>query len=663
MSSSAFRPGVVAGFYPERQEPGINWLEGMGSQLSGLFARRAQASRSRLQHIAERVEKHGDVMSRLRNPEVKEMVYTLRQRLLTDGLVEEPVAQCFALVRELAERELGMRHFDTQLMGGWVMLSGMLAEMETGEGKTLTATLPACTAALAGIPVHIVTVNDYLATRDATSMRPLYEALGLTVGTITAGMEPEARRAAYACDVTYCTNKEVAFDYLRDRITLGNHAGRLQLELERLHNKRARIDRLLMRGLCFAIVDEADSVLIDEARTPLIISRPGDNKDQIQAYGRALDLARRLEPDLHFHVRGLEREVVVTGLGRTRLAELASAYGGIWSGSRRREELVQQALVAQCLYVRDRHYLVRDDTVQIIDENTGRVMPGRSWERGLHQMIETKEGCSVTAQNETVARLTYQRFFRRYLRLSGMTGTAREVAGELRWVYRLNVVTLPTHRPLRRTSTGDRIYRTAAAKWSAIVERVRELHRRGRPVLVGTRSVADSEHLSGLLTKASLVHQVLNARQDKQEAEIIARAGEAGCITVATNMAGRGTDIRLALGVEKRGGLHVIAAECNEAHRIDRQLFGRCGRQGDRGSYESILSFEDDLPARYCPSSLHALAVGIGGRQQGVPHWIGRSLMWIAQRAAEWRHRRDRRHVLKMDEQLNDMLAFSGRLE
>ena len=662
MSSSALRPGVVSGFYPERQEPGINWLERTGSQLSGMFARRA-ASRSRLQRIAERVAKHGAVMSRLCDPDVKRMVHTVRQRLLTDGLVEQPVALCFALVRELADRTLGMRHFDTQLMGGWVMLSGMLAEMETGEGKTLTATLPACTAALAGIPVHIVTVNDYLATRDSTTMRPLYEALGLTVGAITAGMEPDARRAAYACDVTYCTNKEVAFDYLRDRITLGNHGGRLQLELERLHNKRSRIDRLLMRGLCFAIVDEADSVLIDEARTPLIISRPGDSKDQIQTYHQALDLAKQLEPDLHFHVRALEREVVISNAGRSQLTELTSAYGGIWSGSRRREELVQQALVAQHLYLRDRHYLVRDNTVQIIDENTGRVMPGRSWERGLHQMIETKEGCRVTAQNETVARLTYQRFFRRYLRLSGMTGTAREVAGELGSVYRLSVVTLPTNRPRRRTLTGDRIYRTAAAKWSVIVERVRELHRRGRPVLVGTRSVADSEHLSGLLTKASLVHQVLNARQDKQEAEIIARAGEAGCITVATNMAGRGTDIQLASGVEERGGLHVIAAECNEAHRIDRQLFGRCGRQGDRGSYESILSVEDDLPTRYCPSSLRALAASIGGRQQDVPHWIGRSLMWIAQRGAEWRHYRERRRVLKMDEQLNDMLAFSGRLE
>ncbi len=663
MSSSALRPGVVSGFYPERQEPGINWLERTGSQLSGLFAWRARASSARLQHVAERVEKHSDVMSRLRDAEVKEMVYTLRQRLLTEGLVEKPVAQCFALVREMAGRILSMRHFDTQLMGGWVILNGMLAEMETGEGKTLTATLPACTAALAGIPVHIITVNDYLAARDTALMRPLYETLGLTVGTVTASMGPEARRAAYACDVTYCTNKEIAFDYLRDRITLGNNAGRLQLELERLHDKHARINRLVMRGLCFAIVDEADSVLIDEARTPLIISRPGDTKDQTQTYSEALGLAQQLKPGLHFHVREREREVEITEQGRTRLAGLASAHGGIWSGSRRREELVRQALVAQHLFVCDRHYLVRDDSVQITDENTGRVMPGRSWERGLHQMIETKEGCGVTAQHETVARLTYQRFFRRYLRLSGMTGTAREVAGELRSVYRLNVVTLPSHRPPRRILTGDRIYRTAAAKWSAIVERIRELHHRGRPVLVGTRSVADSEYLSRLLTQASLAHQVLNARQDKQEADIIARAGEAGCITVATNMAGRGTDIRLTPGVEEHGGLHVIAAECNEAHRIDRQLFGRCGRQGDRGSYESILSIEDDLPTRYCPNSLRSLAASIGDRQRGTPHWIGSSLMWIAQRAAEWRHRRDRRHVLKMDEQLNDRLAFSGRLE
>jgi preprotein translocase subunit SecA len=585
----------------------------------------------------------------------------LRQQLRQQGFRLPLVARTFALVRATAQATLGMQHFEVQLMGGWTLLHGMVAEMAAGEGKTLTATLPACTAALAGLPVHIVTVNDYLAQRDADLMRPVYQALGLTVGVIVHGLEPAARRAAYACDVTYCTNKELAFDYLKDRIVLRRNSSHLQLQLERLGQGPVRLDQLLLRGLYYAIVDEADSVLIDEARTPLIISGGDNNPPAQHVYQSALALASQLTLAHDFVIEGREHAIRLTPAGQERLAVLAPAHGGVWTGRRRREELVRQALTAQHLMQRDKHYLVQDGKVHIVDEFTGRLMPDRSWEYGLHQLVESKEACPLTGLHESLARMSYQRFFRRYLRLAGMTGTAWEVRRELWSVYRLAVVRLPTNRPLQRQHLGHRVYRTAPAKWEAIVTRVTHMHQNGRPVLVGTRSVAASEHLSRLLTAAGLPHQVLNARQDSAEAAIIAQAGEAGRITVATNMAGRGTDIRLAPGVADHGGLHVLATEGHEARRIDRQLFGRCGRQGDPGSYEMLVSLEDEIITRYTTRLWRwygALTVRLP-----LTSWLSIVVCWQAQRSAERFHARLRRELLRLDEHLETALAFSGHLE
>jgi preprotein translocase subunit SecA len=363
-------------------------------------------------------------------------------------------------------------------------------------------------------------------------MGPVYRALGLTVGFITHGMDLQERRAAYACDDTYCTNKELVFDYLKDRLTLGRHGGRLHLQLEHLTEASSRGRPLLLRGLFYAIVDEADSVLVDEARTPLIISGGGDNAPEQRVYETALALASHLELERDFVLEGRERAIRLTATGQKRLAELAQRYGGMWLGRRRREAFAHQALTALHLMQRDTHYLIQEGKIQIIDEFTGRVMPDRSWEHGLHQLIETKEGCALTDLNEPLTRISYQRFFRRYLRLAGMTGTAREVRGELWSVYRLAVVPVPTHRPLQRRHYGTRVYSTTASKWNAVVAHIVPLHQHGRPVLVGTRSVAASEHLSRLLHTAGLPHQVLNARQDREEAEIVARAGEPGRITV-----------------------------------------------------------------------------------------------------------------------------------
>jgi preprotein translocase subunit SecA len=536
--------------------------------------------------------------------------------------------------------------------------------METGEGKTLTATLAAVTAALAGTPVHIITVNDYLAGRDAEWMAPIYRALGLSVGVIVHGLDPAARQAAYACDVTYCTNKEIVFDYLRDRLLLGRRAGRVQLQVARLAGAGGQADRLLLRGLHYAIVDEADSVLVDEARTPLIISGAGEEEGITarKLYQTALALADQLVQGQDYLLEARERRVELTAAGETRLRDVTTGMKGVWTGTLRRQELVRQALTARHCFHRDTDYLVRDGKVQIIDEYTGRLMGDRSWEHGLHQLIEAKEEVAVTRQTSPLARISYQRFFRRYLRLAGMTGTAREVAGELRAVYGLPVVRVPSNRPLIRQRLPHRSFATAKAKWDAVVERIRALHEAGRPVLVGTRSVGASEHLAALLEAAGLDHVVLNARQDKEEAEIVARAGEPGRITVATNMAGRGTDIRLAPGVAEVGGLHVLATERHEAGRIDRQLFGRCGRQGDPGTYEVFVSLEDELimvHAQKVARRLAAHAARLGRLGSLVPHWV----VIRAQARAESLHSRARRDLLRLDEQMETALAFSGRGE
>jgi preprotein translocase subunit SecA len=664
MSSTAtLRPGIALGNYPQREDLRDGWLDRTAASITGFVRQRVAGRRAGHAEFLARVSAEAQALRGLTNPQIKERVPELRRRLYSEGLKEELVARVFAMAREAADRLLHMRPFDVQLVGGRVMLEGKIAEMETGEGKTLAATLPACAAALAGIPVHIVTVNDFLVLRDAAWMKPVYAFFGLKVGTITEGMAPDARRAAYACDITYCTNKQLVFDYLKDRLMLGQEARPLHLQVEGLHAEYPRTRRLLLRGLCFVIVDEADSVLVDEARTPLIISNAGDASQEEQIYGQAVAMARQLTTGLDFSIRPREREVELTERGRRRAAELAEPYGGIWIGPRRREELMRRALSALYLFQRDKQYLVRGDKVQIVDEYTGRVMADRSWERGLHQMIEAKEGCPITGQQETLARISYQRFFRRYLRIAGMTGTAREVARELWAVYRLPVVSIPTNRPVQRRRLPDQVHLSADAKWSAIVETLRKLHAEGRPVLVGTRSVAASEHLSGLLTTVGLLHQVLNARQDQEEAKVIANAGERGRITVATNMAGRGTDIRLGPGVAERGGLHVLATERHDARRIDRQLFGRGGRQGDPGSFQAIVSLEDEIVqsvfGRYAVR-LCGLVARVAGR---VPGWLGRLVIGAAQRTAENHHARTRRDLLRVDDHLSDLLAFTGRPE
>jgi len=663
MPREILRPSRSLGSYPERVAEGFVGLDELAHRTVVRAGHRVKTSRLYRRRFLDAVNTAGEELRDLPGRELTHRATSLRQALMSRGLVDELVISSFALIRELAGRTLKMRHYDSQVLGGWVMLNGMLAEMETGEGKTLTATLPACTAAMAGIPVHVITVNDYLAQRDAELMSPLYKLLGLTVAAVTEeDSEPHARRRAYGCNVTYCTNKQLAFDYLRDRVSMGHRRSELRRSVDGLQSG-AGSSPLLLRGLCFAIVDEADSVLIDEARTPLILSRPVEGQFDEATYRQALGMADGLSPTEHFFVHARERSVEISAAGRERLAELAETMPEFWQRVRRRELLVTQALAAQHLYVRDQHYLVRDDKVMIVDENTGRVMADRSWEMGLHQMVEAKEDCEITPGRDAMAKITYQRFFRRYLRFGAMTGTATEVAGELWSVYGLRVVKVPSHKPLLRIAGPSQVYLTADEKWRAVVDRIRALHQQQRPVLIGTRSVAASEQLSAMLTAVQLEHRVLNARNDEEEADIVARAGEAGRITVATNMAGRGTDISLGSGIRELGGLHVIATERNEARRVDRQLFGRCGRQGDPGSFEAILSLEDEIMDLYAPNWLKKILRSLIQSGSSLGQKLGAGAMRFTQAILERRHARMRRELIKLDRRLGDVLAFTGPME
>jgi preprotein translocase subunit SecA len=652
----------LTGLYPEKQIPKESWIDRMGIKAYGKLLESLRSDLRRYRRFARKVKKIGKKLAKQSDDELFEFAKTLKTELRRQGFANRKLAaQSFAVIRETSHRKLNMRHFDVQIIGGYVMLNGMVSEMETGEGKTLTATLTAATVAMSGIPVHIVTVNDYLAKRDAQLMSSVYNALGLGVGVIQQDMTPAERQHAYAQDITYCTNNELTFDYLKDRIVIGTNPSRTRMQLERLYGAKTKNDKLLLRGLHFAIIDEADSVLVDEARTPLIISNSTDNKDEREMYEQALQLSESLKEKDDYVIEKLEHGIYLTESGKRNLETMAGQVGGIWSGKQRREELVLRALTARLLFFKDKHYIVEDDKVQIVDEFTGRVMGDRSWEQGLHQMIEAKEGVELTGQRETLAKISYQRFFRKYLHLSGMTGTAREVRSELWSVYRMTTVKIPTNKRKKRRSHGKRVYASVSHKWEAVVNRIEKIHKKQRPVLVGTRSVEDSEYLSRLLEEKGLEHKVLNARQNETEAEIIAQAGELKKITVATNMAGRGTDIKLDAEVRKLGGLHVIVTELHESKRIDRQLIGRCARQGDRGSFECLLSIDDEIATTYANKIYYLFAKNAFRLKLPLARMLAISCLHNGQKSAEKRNSSIREELLRADEKQDTALAFTGR--
>ena len=664
VNKQVFSLSVLSQPYPQREDvEQPSWLDHFAERIRLAWLGRYRFAPQRLQSIAAEVQSREALFMAMDASERKRTIARLSRDLRRHGFADLALtAGALALTRMVAMQTLGLHAHPVQLQGAYVLLNGQVAEMDTGEGKTLTASLAAACAAMAGMKVHVVTVNDYLAERDATNLAPFFSALGLRVGVVKEGMPPEEKQQVYQSHIVYAANKIIVFDYLRDRLALGERMRPMAIVVDAL--ARVLPPQISLSGLQFAIVDEADSVLVDEARTPLIISE--ESRDpEMQAYSRqaiqiAFDL--KLGEDFELHDRG--RWPRLTQAGRAHLEQIAKGLSGLWQGEKRREEAVVQALVALHGFKRDVDYIVRDAKVMLVDENTGRVMPDRSWERGLQQLMEIKEGLEPTPLKETLARLTYQIFFRRYLHLSGMTGTCREVKRELGEVYGLGVVRVPPHKPCQRKSFPAVIFATSAQRWQAVAEDIRRRHANGQPVLIGTRSILASEQLSMVLTQWNIAHQMLNAKQDRDEARVVADAGQLASVTIATNMAGRGTDIKLAPGVADKGGLHVILTEGHDNRRVDRQLAGRCARQGDPGSWQEMLSLDDNIMSYFPLWILHILVSFCNGSQVSKPlQLISLAFYRLAQQRISAKHHRVRNQLLKTERLNRRTLSFSGTTE
>ncbi|MDO6563434.1 prepilin peptidase [Amphritea sp. 1_MG-2023] len=626
----------------------------LSKKVSGKLLRRNE-------RIVNAIFKRSLALEHYQADELALALKAIRQILRLQGISTVTVIEAFAVIREISGRVLGMRHHHTQIRTSLTMLRGGIAEMSTGEGKTLAATLAAATAGLAGIPVHVVTINDYLAERDGEEMLPLYQALGLSVGIITHEKELHERREIYACNICYCSNKELTFDFLKDSLVLAHRKTTRLQQASLLTGDASWAESLLLRGLHFAIVDEADSVFIDEARTPLIISgqeKFGQREEQLLK--TAMEIAAKYQKEIHFK-QDEHAKIHLTSAGNQLLVDCCEPLEGLWNSSFYREPLVKQALAALHVYHRDRDYIIDDDgAIQIVDLYTGRVMPGRSWGQGLQQMIEMKEGCELTKPRETNAEISYQNFFRKYHHLCGMTGTVREVAGELLDVYRLRSETIPLLKKSQRKKGYCEVYLTEQEKWQRVAEVTRELVTKGQAVLIGTNSVASSEAISHVLTKVSIAHKILNARQDKEEADIVSMAGQSGAVMVATSMAGRGTDIKLTDETRAAGGLHVVITELQDAARIDRQLAGRSARQGDPGAVSEILSCEDQLIKKMAGPLLRKLLKVISATGLMIPHRLGYHIQQNCQKKLSRNHYKQRLQLIKVDTQRQRTLAFTG---
>ena len=596
----------------------------------------------------------------------------IRYRAMAGEKLGSLLPEAYALVREAGRRALSMRHYDVQMIGGIALYEGCIAEMQTGEGKTLTATLPLYLNSLAGKGAHLATVNDYLAKRDADWMRPLYELLGTSVGTIQTPDDQNARRVSYAAAVTYGTAKEFGFDFLRDRLLM-RAQNRLQTEmLGDGGGFNQSGDSVVMRGMHFCLVDEADSILIDEARTPLIIGSIEDNvRDQIvQTYRWAANIAPNFIKEEHYAINNDTKQFELTARGRQKVRSVPKQDLVRTMGLVDLYEFIERAIKIHDEFTLNRQYVIRPsdkgvDEIVIVDEFTGRLAEGRKWRDGIHQAIEAKEKIEISVPTGQAARITVQDLFLRYEHLAGMTGTAATSSSELKRIYRTPVLRVPTNRPSKRERLPDRVHATALQKFEAVVQEVVQIHKTGRPILIGTRSIDKSEILSRLLTAANIDHEVLNANKVAEEAEIVARAGFAGKVTVATNMAGRGTDVKIAPPIEVQGGMHVVCTELHDAARIDRQLIGRCGRQGDRGSYRQYVSLDDDILKNGLgvPKAEKLQAVGRAMAEKGstanLDHYA--PLFGKAQRRVERKHFRDRMVLLHHEKERKKMQREIGQ--
>ena len=620
-----------------------------------------------LAHWAQTIPKIASLEPELKalgDPELRKRSLSLRYRARSGEPLGRLLPEGFALVREAGRRTINMRHFDVQLLGGIAMFNHSIVEMRTGEGKTLSATLPMYLNALVGKGSHLATVNDYLARRDADWMAPIYKALGMSIGVVETQMSQPQRRKAYACDITYGTAKEFGFDFLRDRLLLrriregaGDLLGSMLGQGSRGGNEKP-----VQGEAHFALVDEADSILIDEARTPLIISAlpSEEQKLAVECYRWSSSVATEFVEDEDYEYEHEKRKAELTREGRQKVRTMKKPEAMDVVGMVNIYQYIEQSIMVEREYQLDRQFVVRDGEVVIVDEFTGRLAEGRKWRSGIHQAVEAMAGVEVTVETGQAAQVTVQDFFLRYDRLAGMTGTAEASSRELHKIYKCHVVTIPTNRPVIRQRWPDAVFGTADARWHAVVEEICKIHEEGRPLLIGTRSIDKSELLSKMLETRGVEHQVLNAHRIEEEADIVARAGEPSKVTVSTNMAGRGTDIKLGEGVEAMGGLHVICTEMHDAARIDLQLIGRCGRQGDQGTYRQYLSLDDDL-----------LEGGLGPKKSKKLKELGEKseesfdsysrLFRKAQKKVERRHFRDRKSLMHFAKERKKMQRQMGQ--
>ncbi|HBH87812.1 MAG TPA: preprotein translocase subunit SecA [Syntrophaceae bacterium] len=605
----------------------------LSSLLEKVIGNKNDRELKRLSFILEEINNLESAIATLSDGELRAKTSYFKEKLKNGSEVDDLLIEAFAVVREAARRTLLMRPFDVQIIGGLVLHEGMIAEMKTGEGKTLAATMPLYLNALTGEGCHLVTVNDYLAKRDAEWMGPIYKFLGLTVGVIVHGMDDHERRDAYRADITYGTNNEFGFDYLRD-------------------NMKFSLDDYVQRDFNYAIVDEVDSILIDEARTPLIISGPSE--ESTDKYYRINQVIPKLRRDKDYTIDEKSRTVVLTEEGVAHVENYLKVQNLFEPRNMEILHHVNQALKAHALFKRDVDYLVKEGKVIIVDEFTGRVMPGRRYSDGLHQALEAKEKVTIERENQTLASITFQNYFRMYKKLAGMTGTADTEAAEFKKIYNLDVVVIPTNMPMIRLDNPDIIYKTEAEKFNAVIDEIKALYKQKRPILVGTISIEKSELLSRYLSRTGIKHHVLNAKHHEKEAEIIAQAGQPGMVTISTNMAGRGTDIKLGDGVAELGGLHILGTERHESRRIDNQLRGRSGRQGDMGSSRFYLALEDDLLRIFGAERISSIMDRIGMEEnQPIEHKLISKAIENAQKRVESHNFDIRKHLLEFDDVMN----------
>ena len=605
----------------------------IGKWLTQMFGSQNERELKKLQPLVEAINTLEPEMKAMSDPQLKDQTPRLKERLENGEPLDDLLPEAFATVREGSVRALGMRHYDVQLIGGMVLHSGRIAEMKTGEGKTLVATLPAYLNALTGRGVHVITVNDYLARRDTEWMGQLYQFLGMTVGTIQHGLDDRQRKESYGSDITYGTNNEFGFDYLRDNMKFDGQS-------------------LVQRDLNYAIVDEVDSILVDEARTPLIISGPAEKSTQL--YYQVNEIVPKFKAEVDYKIDEKARSAALTEEGVAHAEQMLGVENLYDPGNIELLHHTNQALKAHTLFKRDVDYIVKEGEVIIVDEFTGRLMPGRRYSEGLHQALEAKENVKIENENQTLATITFQNYFRMYDKLAGMTGTADTEAAEFKKIYNLDVSVIPTNMPMIRTDFPDVIYKTRREKFDAAIEEIKALNKKGQPVLVGTVSIDISEQLAKKLKKQGIPHEVLNAKNHEKEAEIISMAGQKGAVTISTNMAGRGTDIVLGEGVTELGGLHILGTERHESRRIDNQLRGRSGRQGDPGSSRFYLALEDDLLRIFGGERITGIMERLG-MEEGEPieHNLISRAIENAQSKVEAHNFDIRKHLLEYDDVMN----------